>query len=102
MMKLQHKILTSSIILMAALGLTGCATSSNTSTTTGQETSSAKVTKSAKSTKSAKKVVLQVKLKVVRLLQAVQHRTRTQLYLLQQLPVVRRLFLKQLKLVRLQ
>lgn len=55
MMKLQHKILTSSIILMAALGLTGCATSSNTSTTTGQETSSAKVTKSAKSAKSVKK-----------------------------------------------
>lgn len=53
MMKLQHKILTSSIILMAALGLTGCATSSNTSTTTGQETSSAKVTKSAKSVKKA-------------------------------------------------
>lgn len=53
-MKLQHKILTSSIILMAALGLTGCATNSNTSTTTGQETSSAKVTKSAKSTKSTK------------------------------------------------
>ena len=52
-MKLQHKILTSSIILMAALGLTGCATSSNTSTTTGQETSSAKVTKSAKSVKKA-------------------------------------------------
>lgn len=40
---------------MAALGLTGCATSSNTSTTTGQETSSAKVTKSAKSAKSVKK-----------------------------------------------
>ena len=38
---------------MAALGLTGCATSSNTSTTTGQETSSAKVTKSAKSVKKA-------------------------------------------------
>lgn len=54
MMKLQHKILTSSIILMTALGLTGCATSSNTSTTTGQETSSAKVTKSAKSAKSTK------------------------------------------------
>lgn len=53
MMKLQHKILTSSIILMAALGLTGCATSSSTSTTTGQETSSAKVTKSAKSVKKA-------------------------------------------------
>ena len=52
-MKLQHQILTSSIILMAALGLTGCATSSNTSTTTGQETSSAKVTKSAKSVKKA-------------------------------------------------
>lgn len=52
-MKLQHKILTSSIILMAALGLTGCATSSNTSTTTGQKTSSAKVTKSAKSVKKA-------------------------------------------------
>lgn len=53
MMKLQHKILTSSIILMAALGLTGCATSSNTSTTTDQEASSAKVTKNAKSVKKA-------------------------------------------------